>query len=173
MMRSVLGVLLFVTSGCALDSAPTAAPDAATPPPPARSATVLVSWSGQDVISANPEDSRVPRTLTGPPRPCPSVVGDNVVQVDLQVVIGTADAFVGDATLDCAVGHTSMAVPAGTGTFRLDVVTAEGYAWLAAYGPITTTSEQPVDEIADLNNEIPTSGGGGDDDGGGGLGGYF
>lgn len=174
MTRRFIGVLVVLASGCAVDSSTTAAPDAPAAPAPALSASVRASWSGQDVTSSDPNDSRVPRVFTGPAMPCPTVVGDDVVQVEIEVVIGTENAFVGDATVDCALGHMTMAVPEGSGMFRLDVFTAAGYAWLAAYAPITTIGGHTTDGIADLNNDIPTSGGGGgDDDGGGGLGGYL
>jgi hypothetical protein len=102
------------------------------------------------------------------------VVGDEVVQVEIEVIIGTENAYVADATLDCALGHTTIPVPAGSGTFRLDVVTASGYTWLASYTPITTVPGQTTDDgTSNLNDEIPTAGGGGDGGDGGGLGGYL
>lgn len=173
MMRQFIVCLLVVASGCAVDSPTTAAPDAAAPPPDL-SASLLISWGGQNVTSSSPLDSRVPRTLTGPVTSCPNVVGDDVEQVDIEVIIGTETAYVADETFDCALGHTTIPVPAGSGTFRLDVVTASGYSWLASYTPITTVGGQTTDEISNLNNEIPTSGGGdGGDDDGGGLGGLL
>jgi len=169
-MRQLIVCLLVVT-GCAVDSSTTAAPDAAVPPPEL-SASLLISWGGQNVTSTNPSDSRVPRTLTGPVTPCPNVVGNDVKQVDIEVIVGTESAYVTDVIVDCALGHMTIPVPAGSGMFRLDVFTAWGYSWLASYTPITTVSGQTTEETSNLNNEIPTTGTGGDGDGGG-LGGYL
>jgi hypothetical protein len=167
MIRRFVSFLVVIASGCAVDS-PSPAPDP-SPSPPDLSASVRISWGGQDVTSTDPEDSRVPRTLTGPVKPCPNVVGDDVVQVEIEVIIGTGIVYVGDATPDCALGNTTLPVPAGSGTYRLDVVTAWGYSWLASNNtPITTVAGQTTDGgTVNLNNEIPTSGGGGDGDGDG------
>ena len=165
-------ILCLLATGCAIDPSTTSVPDAPAAPLEL-TATLLTSWSGQDVVTSNPNDSRVPRTLTGPARPCPNVVGDDVVQVDIEVVIGNEDAYVFDETFACSLGHTTIPLPAGSGTVRLDVITASGNTWLSAYGPITTIAGQTTDGgTANLDTELPTSGGGGDGDGGG-LGGFF
>jgi hypothetical protein len=172
MKRQLAVCLLVGVSGCALDSYPPPPPDAPYSPHPV-SAAVYASWSGQDVVSADPEDSRVPRTLTGPLKPCPNIVGDPVVQVDIEVDIGQENTYVADTVFDCALGYATIPVPAGSGIFRLDVFTESGYAWLSAYGPISTTTGETTNMgVADLNNEIPTSSGGGDD-GPTGLGAYL
>ena len=162
MMRRFFSCLLVIASGCAVDAPSAPAPEPS--PPPDLSASVFISWGGQDVTSSDPEDSRVPRALVGPIKPCPNVVDDDVVQVQIQIIIGTGSAYLTDANLDCALGHTTIPVPAGSGTFSLEVVTALGYSWLASDTPITTVRSQTADVTSNLNNEIPTSGGG--DDGG-------
>jgi hypothetical protein len=133
---------------------------------------VKIAWAGQDVVG-DPTDSRVPRTLVGPMKPCPNVVGDDVVKVMIEVIIGTGSAYVGDATVDCADGHTTIPVPAGSGTFNLTVITSLNYSWLAADGPITTIGGQTAYASVNLNNQIPTSGGGGDGGDGDDYGGIF
>ena len=167
MMRCLVSCLMVIACGCRVDSSSTPTPDSAPYTPPDLSANLRISWAGQDVTSSNPEDSRVPRVLTGPLKPCPNVVGNDVVQVDIEVSVAGATNLV-DVTVDCALGQTTIPVPAGSATYRLDVYTAWNYAWLASYAEITTVRGQTTDAgTVNLNNEIPTSGGGGGGDGDG------
>src|SRR5450432_3893207 len=107
MMRCFVSCLMVIASGCALDSPSTPAPEPDPYTPPDLSANLRISWAGQDVTSSNPEDSRVPRTLTGPVKPCPNVVGDDVVQIDIEVIVAGATNLV-DVTVDCALGQTTI-----------------------------------------------------------------
>lgn len=163
MIRFVVACLI---AACSLEPASPPA-DALPSPPPAISARVRVAWAGQDVTTTDPEDSRVPRMLSGPMSACPIVVGDPVVQVQTQLVVGTQDAYVADAAFDCALGSATLVAPAGPGTLALSALTASGYVWLVSMSTLSIEPYQTVDlGTVDLNNEIPTSSGGCDDDDG-------
>lgn len=99
--------------------------------------------------------------LTGPLKPCPTIVEDDVEQLIVEVIVGTGSAYVKSFVVDCGPGEAMIPVPEGSGRFSIQVFTALGYTWLAAETPFSTSSGETTNaEISNLNHELETSAGG-------------
>ncbi len=104
--------------------------------------------------------------MTGPMKPCPTLVEDNVQKLIVEIIVGTGSAYLNSFVFDCGPGEAMIPVPEGSGRFSIQVVTARNYTWLAAETQFSTVSGQTTRaEISNLNNELETSVGGGSESG--------